>query len=385
MEAAMNHRVKEMRCIRCNAAFPVGDYLYGCPHCRGEGHSAAVTFTYRGSAEIHTEERGLKRYTEFLPYTDFPTLGEGGTPVVSLPGLANSLGLGALYSKNEFQNPSGSHKDRMNPQIVARAKDIGAATVACASSGNEAASLALYAAAGGIRCVNVASKNIADGWRAACIAPGAELVIVDSPAQRQVYLKERIEQEGWYCATNQLTIPVSSSSYGIQGYKTIAYELFEHFKKQLPDFVLVPTCRGDLLYGIYEGFQELVSAGSISRMPRLVAVEPIPRLERVLAGEDYRTVFDGESGLTPSIGGLTSTYQSELALRSSGGFAVSVPQSEVLPAVSRMAEQGLYLETSSAVALPCIKKALNEETLPKGSSALIIATSHGYKNNTSSF
>lgn len=381
----MNQRVKEMRCIRCDTALPVGDYLFGCPHCLQEDHRAAVTFTYSGDAQIHTDEKGLKRYVEFLPYEDFPTLGEGETPVISLPRLADDLGLAGLYSKNEFQNPSGSHKDRMNAQIIARAKDIGAKTVACASSGNESASLALYAAVAGMRCVNVASKDINDIWRTACVVPGTELILVDTPAQRLEYLQERIDKEGWYCATNQLQVPVSSSSYGIQGYKTIAYELFEHFGESLPDYVLVPTCRGDLLYGIYEGFRDLELSGRISPMPRLVAVEPIPRLERVLEGADYRNVFQGNSDLTPSIGGGTATYQSKLALENSGGFAVSPSPDTVVEDVYTMASHGLYLETSSATVHSCLKNAIAAGNIPEGANVLFISTSHGYKNDPQLF
>lgn len=381
----MNSRVKEMRCIRCDARFPVGDYLFGCPHCLEEGHSAAVTFVYSGQAQIHTGETGMKRYADFLPYQEFPVLGEGCTPVISLPKLAKSLGLGAFYSKNEFQNPSGSHKDRMNPQIVARAKDIGANAVVCASSGNEAASLALYAAAAEMHCINVTSKNINAIWRAACVAPGAELVIVDTPAQRLEYLRERIDREGWYCATNLLPVPVSSSSYGIQGYKTISYELFERFGESLPEYIFVPTCRGDLLYGIYEGFCDLADNGSIGQVPRLVAVEPFARLEHVLNGADYRSIFLGTSALTSSIGGQTATYQSKIALEKSGGFAISVPADAVLPDVRTMASHGLYLETSSAIVYSCVRRAIETGRIPKDASVLVVATSHGYKNNPAFF
>ena len=79
--------------------------------------------------------------------------------------MAQDLRCADIHCKNEFQNPSGSHKDRMNPFVIARAMDTKKATISCASSGNEAASLALYAAAAGVECCNVTRILHRYGWR----------------------------------------------------------------------------------------------------------------------------------------------------------------------------------------------------------------------------
>lgn len=381
----MNKRISTMKCIKCHRELPVGDYLYGCPYCGEKGENASVSFQYEGKASFRPEYRGMKRYKEFLPYEDFPTLGEGNTPLTRLPLLEEKLGLRAVYSKNEFQNPTGSHKDRMNPMIVARAKAIGAKVVACASSGNEGVSLAAYAARANLDCVIVTAANITDIWKSAILAAGAQVVVTEKPSDRLEYLKDKIENEGWFCATNQLDVPVGSCSYGIQGYKTISYELYEEFGEDMPDYIFVPTCRGDLLYGVYEGFRDLKDQEMLPVMPKLVAVEPLPRLEKVLDGADYREKFPGDSSLTPSIGGATATYQSQKALEESGGFAVSVGQDQVVDDIIELAGQGLYLEASSALNYGCLKAAADAGKLEPGASVVLLSTSHGFKNRPEFF
>ena len=378
----MNSRIKNMVCLKCGASLPVGDYIYGCPNCFEKGENSNIVPVYEEGAKIHLNEKGMKRYQEFLPYTEFPTLGEGCTPVVSLERLAEDLGLRKVYTKNEFQNPSGSHKDRINPLAVAHAKATGKNTICCASTGNEAVSCALYCAAAGMRCVCVVTKEITPIWKKAIEAAGAEMVMVDSPDERMRYIEEKLKTESWYCVTNQPDPPIGSPAVEVQGYKTVSYELYEQFENEIPEYILVPTCRGDLLYGMYCGFNDLLKNHLIEKMPRLVAMEPIPRLECVLQGKNKHTdKFEGATNLMPSIGGGTVTYQAQIALEESGGFAISVPQENAYKYVKGLAQYGLYTETSSAIALECLKKAVKEGGLPHNARVLLVLTSHGFKND----
>lgn len=376
----LNPRIKRMKCLKCGKEYPVGDYFYGCPACFKEGENASLTFVYEGDAMIQVKEKGMKRYGQFLPYSDTVTLGEGQTPLLHLPALAEELGIAGFYTKNEFQNPTGSHKDRMNPFITARAKEAGYKTVTCASSGNEAASLAAYAAAEGLRCVNVSTEDIPFVWKNASDASGAKMVLTKTSADRLFYQREHMD-EGWYCATNLLDIPTGSSPFGIQGYKTLAFELYEQMEGALPDCVLIPTCRGDLLYGVYEGFHDLLLQGLISRMPRLAACEPFPRLELILRqGRDHREKFAGDSSKMDSIGGGTATWQSVYALKGTDGFAISPVGMEAEEAMLAMGRHGLFLESSSAVVYPCVKRALELGYLRSEQTVLAVLTSNGYKS-----
>ncbi len=375
----MNKAIQSMYCIRCEAEFAVGDYPYGCPCCLKTGHPASLSFRYNGRWEIHEKQEGMKRYAAMLPYEDFPTLGEGGTPVTRFPALAEEQGLGTVYTKNEFQNPTGSHKDRMNPLIVARAKEVGSRMIIAASSGNEGISLACYAAKAKLPCCIVVTQTIASGWKKAIEASGAAIITTETAMERWEVLREKTEK-GWFCATNLLDPPVGSCSYGLQGYKTIAYEVYEQLPGELPDYLMIPVTRGDLLWGVCEGFLDLKNAGKIAEVPHLIAVEPFERIERTKTLEDAAGHFEGRGDKTPSIAGTTVTIQSLLALEKTGGFAVSVSQEEAKRSVGEMGKHGLYLEASSALLLPALKKLLRAGRIPKRASVMLVATSHGFKN-----
>jgi threonine synthase len=320
----------------------------------------------------------MGRYAAQLPYVDFPSLGEGLTPLIELPSLAQTLGIERLWAKNEGQNPTGSHKDRMSALVVARAASVGRTTVTAASSGNAGASLAAYAGAAGLRCVIVSTPKISSGWARAIELAGAELVFTDTSLERWQYLQQKVKDEGWYPATNYLDPPVGSSPFGVQGYKTIGYEIVEQCGDTPPTMVLVPTARGDLLWGIWQGLSELARDGLLDP-PGLVAVEPIPRLSRVLAGEDYRRPFSGDPHAMTSIGGATATYQSVVALSESKGCAIEVSTQEAEEAQQELARYGLYVELSSAASLAGLQTLVKRGKAEISERVLLVITSHGYK------
>lgn len=193
------------------------------------------------------------------------------------------------------------------------------------------------------------------------------------------------EIESMYCIKCGEKYPVGSNCFGVQGYKTIAYEIYEEFGTDLPEYIFIPVSRGDLLWGIFEGFKEMMKLGYINVLPKLVCVEPFKRLSKVLYGEDYRKEFPGDYSLTSSIGDTTVTYQSYAAVRDSGGFAIDVPQGNVIDDVRQMAHFGLYLETSSSIVFSALKKAAEKRILDKSCRILLIATSSGFKNEPDIF
>jgi threonine synthase len=345
---------------------------------REAGLPASVAPAYSGPLPPGTVGlRGMMRFAERLPYVLFRSLGEGDTPVISLDRLAAEFGLDALLVKNESANPTGSHKDRMSAQFIARATARNAPVVAAASSGNAGVSVASYAAAAGIRCVVCTTAKISPAWRRAIEITGAELHFIEDPLERWRLIREKTATEGWISATNILQPPTGSETFGVDGYKTLGYELGEDAEIASSDVILVPTARGDLLWGIYKGMQDLIEAGQLRRMPRLIAVEPFPRLERVLAGADLRDRFPGSSPLS-SIGGTTATYQALTAVRLSGGTALSVPSEQVIADQKRLARSGLYLELSAAAALTGLRVLLAGKRVAIRH-ATVIASSHGYK------
>ena len=376
----MNTNVKGLYCIKCGAKMPVGDNFYGCPNCYENGERSSLAFEYHDNKIVNDGRVGIQKYGKTLPYLDIITLGEGNTPIISVPRLANDLDLKNVFIKNEFQNPTGSHKDRMSPLVIERAKELGKKVVVVASSGNAGSSLAAYAALAGLECKIIVTNKITPIYKESFRATGADLIVTETPSERWEYMKYKVETEGWYPVTNFISPPVGSNSFGVQGYKTVAYEIKDHFGNDIPEFIFIPVSRGDLLWGIYEGFKELLDTKDIRRMPKLVAIEPFKRISKVLDGTDYKTEFSGEYGKTESVGGGTVTYQSYHAVKESGGFAVEVEESEIEENVEKLSSYGFYLQNSSAMVMGAMRKAMESELMPKGSSALLIATSHGFKN-----
>lgn len=376
-----NQLVNEFTCLRCSKEYVPADYLKGCPSCLEQGYPVSLQVTYDEQTpwKIDQAARGLFRYVDRLPYRTFPTLGEGGTPVTKVKGLEKELGLTEVWIKNEGQNPTGSHKDRMSPLIVARAVALKRSAVIAASSGNAGASLAAYAAAAGIHCKIVTTSQLQDGWEKAIRITGAEIIKVSDSLERWEIVKQMVEKQEVYPATNYLMPPVGSNLFGVQGYVTVGLEIAEQMCEMLPAAIVIPCARGDLIWGVWAGLTEAKRMGWIKQIPRLYAVEPFPRLLHVLSARDYREEFEGDSSLLPSIGGNTVTYQSLCAVMSTGGTAVVVSNEEVGYAQSRLAKKGIYAEGSSAATYTAVSKLVHSGTIGQHERVLMIITSHGYK------
>jgi threonine synthase len=373
--------VKEFTCLRCENEYVPADYLTGCPNCLEQGYPVSLQVRYDEQTpwKIKQSERGMFRYVDRLPYRTFPTLGEGGTPIFEIRGLEKELGLPSVWIKNEGQNPTGSHKDRMSPLIVARAVALKRSAVIAASSGNAGASLAAYSAAAGIHCKIVTTSQIHDAWEKAIRITGAEIIKVSDSLERWEMVRKMVETQDIYPATNYHLPPVGSNLFGVQGYVTVALEIVEQMRGILPTAIVVPCARGDLIWGIWAGLNEAKRMRWIDRLPRLYAVEPFPRLMKVLSGCDYREEFEGDSSLLPSIGGNTVTYQSLQAVKASGGAAVVVSNEEVGNAQSSLARKGVYAEGSSAATYIAVSKLVKSGKIGEHDQVLMIVTAHGYK------
>ncbi|MGN7471934.1 threonine synthase [Brevibacillus sp. SAFN-007a] len=376
-----NGLVDKFTCLRCEHEYVPADYFTGCPRCLEQGYPVSLQVTYEQQEpwNINNSARGMFRYVDRLPYRTFPTLGEGGTPIIEVKGLENELGVPTVWIKNEGQNPTGSHKDRMSPLVVARAMSLQCPAVIAASSGNAGVSLAAYAAAAGIHCKIVTTSQIHHLWEKAIRMTGAEIIKVSDSIGRWEIVRKLVEEEGGYPATNYHVPPVGSNLFGVQGYVTVGLEIVEQMQKTPPTAVVVPCARGDLLWGIWAGFVEAKRMRWIEQLPRLYAVEPFPRLVEVLAGRDYRGEFPGDSRLLPSIGGNTVTYQSLHAIQSSGGGAVVVSNEEVEKTQGNLARKGIFAEGASAVTWSAVSKLVQSGKVDEDDRIVLIVTSHGFK------
>ncbi|MFJ0714492.1 PLP-dependent lyase/thiolase, partial [Bordetella bronchiseptica] len=308
----MNPSLSRLRCLRCSHAVPPGDYPEGCPRCLAAGYPASLACEYEPA---DTQPMPL-------PVLAPITLGEGRTPCLDAPALAHAHGVAQVWLKCESGNPTGSHKDRMAAQLVSRAVLAGAKRLAAASSGNAGVALAAYGAAAGLRVDIAIAPTCPPRQRAAMEQFGARLHSFADSLARWPYVATLCRDEGAFAGTNYLNPPVGTHPYGVEGYKPIAAELAAQCDN-LPTDIIVPTARGDLLWGICLGWQELLRRGAIARLPRLHAVEPYPRLAHALAAGDARGVWEQPTAQY-SIAGGTVTLQSMQALARSGGRAVDV-------------------------------------------------------------
>jgi threonine synthase len=381
-----------LQCIRCAAEYPLGPMFSGCPACRARGRLANLTpiYDYAAVRESVSPEgwaarpRSLWRYVELLPVEPgyAVSLGEGGTPLVHVPRLGKRLGLSQLFVKDEGRNPTLSFKDRMASVVITHARQVGARTVAIASSGNAGAALAAYAARAGLDCVVLTLAHAPEAMKVQMQAYGAKLVATPAPANRWMLLQAGVERLGWYAASSYLPTPVGSNPFGVDGYKSIAFEIWEDLDHQVPEAVIFPVCYGDGLWGATKGFEELRTLGWCERSPLMGAAEVFGCLATALEqnAEDVAPVPTGPSVAISIATGL-STYQGLAALRRGGGFAGRVSDEEILAMQRQLAElEGLFVEPSSAPALVLAGRGRRDGTLGQDDRVVAVVTASGLKD-----
>ncbi|MEV4753139.1 pyridoxal-phosphate dependent enzyme [Streptosporangium sp. NPDC049248] len=381
-----------LACQRCSATYPdpslelVGR---GCPACEKEGAPANVLPVYdlgglRG-LPCDPAQPGLFRHRALLPLdgaTPAVSLGEGGTPLVPLPRTAERLGLGAVLVKDETRNPTWSYKDRLAAVAVTKAVELGAPAVVVASTGNHGAAVAAYAARAGLPCVVLTVAAVPATMKTLMQVYGARVVALENPPDRWRLMRRLVEERGWLAMSGHADPPVGSIPYGIDGYKTIAYEIVADLGRT-PDHVVVPVAYADGLAGIRRGFADLVEAGLADRMPVLVAAEPFgPHGTALAAGTDTAGPVPITPSVAFSIASPYGTFQGLAALRATGGRAVSVPDdARILGAQGRLGrEAGLYLEASSVTALVAVEDLAGSGALPADATVVVVGTSTGLKD-----
>ena len=278
------------------------------------------------------------RYREWLPLADGEapvTLGEGGTPLLTLPRLAARLGFRELWVKEEGANPTGSFKARGLAAAVTRAARAGAQRLVVPTAGNAGVALAAYAARAGL-----AARVYAPAATPATILGqirsfGGDLVLVDGHigdcgAAARAYAAE----------TGAVDMSTLREPYRIEGKKTLGLELAEQLGWTMPDAIVYPTGGGTGLIGMWKAFAELTRAGWLDgKAPRLYSVQaagcaPVVRGfesggDACAPWPDPRTIAAGLRVPAPLGDRLMLR-----ALRESGGGAMAVADA-VLAAAAR--------------------------------------------------
>jgi threonine synthase len=369
-----NPALSHLRCITCFSEYPLKDLPVGCPACAAAGRPSSLAAEYRGLPDALMQASHGYTWGAWLPYLDGVSLGEGNTPCLELPRLAGELGLARLSAKHEGMNPTGSHKDRMSAQAITRALDVGASSVVLASSGNAAVSAAAYCAAAGLACEVATYQDMPAPFVRALHRLGARRVAFGQGAERWAHVRRRVEQDGAFALTNYSLPAVGSPVYGVEGYRAIALECVAD--GCIPDHVLVPTARGDLLWGLYSGFRDLHTAGLIARLPKLWAVEPFARLHQVLEGASPQAEFAGQTEQF-SVAGSTVTLQQLRAVQDSGGGAVVCGDAQAHWGASRLAAQGLWVELCAGGCIGAAAQLIAQGRIGPSDHALLLLTARG--------
>ena len=375
-------------CPRCSTEVEESAFMYGCPVCAAEGVPVNVHPVYELSSQawrLDPSAPGLFERRGMLPLPGegpVVSLGEGRTPLLHLERTGARLGLSRLYLKDETQNPTWSYKDRLAAVATTKALADGADTVVVATTGNHGAATAAYAAAAGMRCVALTVASVPLTMKVLMQAYGAEVVALDRPPDRWSLMRLAVEQWGWVPLSGLVDPPIGSNTFGIEGYKSIAYELHEQLGA-VPDVVVVPTAYADGLTGIHRGFVDLVALGHAESMPRMVAAEPLgPFAASLIEGGDVPARIEPRASVAFSIAGSVATYQGVRVLRDSGGEAVVVGDDEEIIAaqLALAADEGLYVEASSATAIPAVARLAAGGLVGEDDVVVAIGTSTGLKD-----
>ena len=326
----------------------------------------------------------LWRYAEVLPLRDpghLIGLGEGWTPLLDAPRLAEKLGVGRCLVKDEGQNPTASFKARGMALAVSRARELGAEALALPSAGNAGGAAAAYGAAADLPVHVVVPTDTPTPILEEIRALGANLHLLDgliSDCGKAV--AEGVREFGWF------DLSTLKEPYRIEGKKTMGYELFEQLDGRLPDAIVYPTGGGTGLIGMWKAFDEMEALGWIgSERPRMYSVQASGCAPIVRAWEQGKE----EAEFFPD----AATYASGLrvpaavgdflilrALRASGGSAVAVPDHEMARWVQLMGETtGIFAAPEGGATASAARILRDRGDLGEGDEVVLFNTGSGLK------
>jgi threonine synthase len=376
--------VTALKCKECGTEYPL-EAAYVCEACFGP---LEVTYDYSGfradevRRRIQAGSSGIWRYADFLPFSSRPAsaIEPGLTPLVRADRLAEQLGVGEVWIKNDAANPTHSFKDRVVAVALAKALELGFDTIACASTGNLANAVAAHAAAAGIESFVFVPSNLEEQKLLATGVYGTTLVGVEGNYDDVNRLcTELASERGW------AFVNVNLRPYYAEGSKTLAYETVEQLGWELPDRVVSPIASGSLFTKLGRGFQEWLDLGLVS------GKQPIFNGAQAEGCSPVATAFaEGWEVCKPqkpetiakslAIGDpADGPYAVEHARRTGGGVD-SVTDQEIRDGIKLLAETtGIFTETAGGVTVGVLRKLAERGELASGERVVVYITGEGLK------
>jgi threonine synthase len=332
--------------------------------------------------KIQAGPHSLWRYSDFLPVQAPPrgTLPAGWTPLLKADRLAEKLGLGELWIKNDAANPTHSFKDRVVSVALARARELGFETIACASTGNLANAVAAHAAAAGLESYVFIPSDLEEQKVLATGVYGTNLVAVRGTYDDVNRLCTEISGEHEWAFMN-----INMRPYYSEGSKTLAFETAEQLGWELPDRVIAPIASGSLFTKIARGFEEWLELGLLEgTLPTFNGAQATgcsPVASAFEAGQDFcRPVKPDTIAKSLAIGNpADGPYALDLARRS-GGSVDSVSDEEIRQGIRLLAQTtGIFTETAGGVTVATLAKLARRGDIDRGERVVAYITGEGLK------
>jgi threonine synthase len=376
---------ESLRCKECRTTYPL-EARYVCERCfgplevayasRAEGDPAALR------RRIQAGPHSIWRYGDFLP-VQAPTrrtLPAGWTPLIRADRLAGELGLGELWIKNDAANPTHSFKDRVVAVALARARELGFQTVACASTGNLANAVAAHAASAGLQSYVFIPFDLEEQKVLATGVYGTNLVAVRGNYDDVNRLCTELCGEHAWAFVN-----INMRPYYAEGSKTLAFETAEQLGFELPDRVVCPIASGSLFTKLARGFEEWIELGLLDgRLPTFNGAQAAgcsPVASAFQAGEACcRPVRPKTIAKSLAIGDpADGPYALELARRT-GGSIDAVTDEEIREGVRLLAQTtGIFTETAGGVTIAVLSQLAQQGQIDPSERVVAYITGEGLK------
>ena len=349
-----DHRYLE--CRSCHSRCELRPIFTGCPQCGVEANPGILEVRYdydalRAAGVLQTwkdRRPALWAYHELLPLADpaqAVSLHEGGTPLIRL----EVPGPGRIWVKDETRNPTGAHKDRFQSSSISMARSFGLRKVVASTTGNHGTAAAAYAARAGLSSLIFCDPRAPKVLRDLIQLYGGRVVLLES---RKSFLALMVNELGWYPSTGLTPNPVGTP-YGVEGYKSIAYEVYFQLGEKFPGRMVIPVASGDIFYGPWKGFQELqrLGARSAGPLPKMYVAQSSgcdPIVQGIKAHADVVPTHAHPNTIALSIGDATAAAIALTTAYESDGGGQSVSDEDIIAAVRLLARAGLAAEPSGA-------------------------------------
>ncbi len=376
--------VLALKCKSCGREYAV-EPRNVCDFCFGP---LEVAYDYDAMARVVSKERiaagplSMWRYEDLLPvdHADAVDINAGFTPLLRCKNLGRKLGLENLYIKNDSVNPSFSFKDRVVTVAATKAKEFGFDTLACASTGNLACSVAAHAARAGMKAVVFIPADLERGKVVGAAIYNPTLVAVDGSYDEVNRLCSEVADNYPWAFLN-----INVRPYYAEGSKTLGYEVAEQLGWQTPAHAVVPGASGSMFTKIWKGFHEFSSMGLIgnvkTQMHLTQAEGCSPIVEAYNANTLHvRPVRPDTVAKSLAIGNPADGIFALKTIQESGGTATAVPENEIVEGVQLLAEmEGIFTETAGGVVISGLRHLVNQGRIKPDELTVAYITGNGLK------